>query len=257
MWMAGVLLRWLANVYLWQWRLLLPVSAALELAAFLIFFRAVSQHKPQDSGKKQLDTWIFVVIAGAMGLLATLLLNFGATLWLALRGGSPAFPQAFDQRFLVLAAWGFMVPFVWGFSAKWLPIFLGTQPPNNRLLGSAVIVHFIAVVLGLAGFFRATTALFVISSSLAIVALRLFAKPEKAAKTKGIHSSFPFFVRSAYVWLLIAAAAWHLGRERGKSRRHLGSIAPRFDRGIHCHDGLLRWSTGSACVFRDAAAVQP
>ena len=161
MWMAGVLLRWLANVYLWQWRLLLPASAGLELAAFLIFFRAVSQHKPQDSGKKQLDTWIFVVIAGTVGLLATLLLNFGATLWLAVRGGSPAFPQAFDQRFLVLAAWGFMVPFVWGFSAKWLPTFLGTQPPINRLLGSAVIVHFIAVVLGFAGFFRVTTALFV------------------------------------------------------------------------------------------------
>ena len=206
LWMSGVLLRWLANVYLWQWRLLLPASAGLELAAFLIFFRAVSQHKPQDSGKKQLDTWIFVVIAGTVGLLATLLLNFGATLWLAVRGDSPAFPQAFDQRFLVLAAWGFMVLFVWGFSAKWLPIFLGTRPLKSWILGSAVIVHFMAVALGLAGFFRVTTALFVISSSLAIVALRLFAKPEKEAKTKGIHSSFPFFVRSAYVWLLIATA---------------------------------------------------
>jgi len=182
MWMAGVLLRWLANVYLWQWRMLLPASAVLELAAFLIFFRAVSQHKPQDSGKKRLETWIFVVIAGAMGLLATLVLNLGATVWLAVRGTSPAFPQAFDQRFLVLAAWGFMVPFVWGFSAKWLPIFLGTQPPKNRVLGSAVIVHFVAVVLGLAGFLRVTTALFVISSSLAILALRLFARPEKGAK---------------------------------------------------------------------------
>src|ERR1039457_3230119 len=47
MWMTGVLLRWTANVYLWQWRVLLPFSAALELVAFLLFFRAVSQHKPQ------------------------------------------------------------------------------------------------------------------------------------------------------------------------------------------------------------------
>jgi uncharacterized protein involved in response to NO len=132
--------------------------------------------------------------------------SISAAVWLAVRGASPAFLQAFDQRFLVLAAWGFMVPFVWGFSAKWLPIFRGTLPPRNRVLGSAVIVHFIAVVLGLVGFFRVTTALFVISSSLAIVALHLFAKPEKGAKTKGIHSSFPFFVRSAYVWLLTATA---------------------------------------------------
>ncbi len=205
MWMAGVLLRWLANVYLWQWRLLLPASAGMELAAFLIFFHAVSQHKPQDSGKKRLETWIFVVIAGAMGLLATLVLNLGAAVWLAVRGTSPAFPQAFDQRFLVLVAWGFMVPFVWGFSAKWLPIFLGTQPPIKRLLGVAVAVHLIAIGLGLAGLFRVTTVLIVLSSSLVIVSLRIFAKPEKAAKTKGIHSSFPFFVRTAYVWLMVAA----------------------------------------------------
>src|ERR1017187_1120113 len=184
MWMAGVLLRWLANVYLWQWRVLLPASAGLELAAFLIFFRAVSQHKPHksnDSGKKRLDTWIFVVIAGAMGLLTTLVLNLAATVWLAVRGVSPAFPQAFDQRFLVLAAWGFMVPFVWGFSTKWLPTFLGTQPPINWLLGSAVVVHAIAIALGLAGFFRATTVLIVLSFSLAMVALGIFPTPEKAA----------------------------------------------------------------------------
>jgi len=205
MWMSGVLLRWLANVYLWQWRLLLPVSAGLELVAFVIFFRAVSQHKPEDGGKDRLDTWIFVVIAGSLGLLTTLLLNFGAAVWLALRGSSPAFPQGFDQRFLVLAAWGFMVPFVWGFSAKWLPIFLGTQPPINRLLASALVVHIIAIGFGLAGFFRVTTILIVVSCSLAIVAVRIFAKPEKAAKTKGIHASFPFFVRSAYVWLMVAA----------------------------------------------------
>src|SRR6516162_10020860 len=55
MWMSGVLLRWLANVYLWHWRELLQVSAGLELAAFLMFFRAVSQHKPQHSGKMTLE----------------------------------------------------------------------------------------------------------------------------------------------------------------------------------------------------------
>src|SRR5215471_1813750 len=42
LWMVGVLLRWFCNVYLWEWRALLPISAAMELVAFLIFFRAVS-----------------------------------------------------------------------------------------------------------------------------------------------------------------------------------------------------------------------
>lgn len=204
-WMAGVWLRWLANVYLWQWRALLPISAALELLAFLIFFRAVSQHKAEEGSKGRLETWVLVVIAGTLGLMATLLLNLGACLWLALRGTGPAFPPSFDQRFLVLAAWGFMVPFVWGFSAKWLPIFLGAKQPDNRLLAIGVPVHVTAVGLGLAAWFRLTTVLIVISSSLSIVALRIFARPERAAKTKGIHASFPYFVRVAYGWLMVAA----------------------------------------------------
>jgi hypothetical protein len=177
----------------------------MELAAFLIFFRAVSQHKPQDSGKTKLETWVWVVIAGTVGLLATLVLNLGACLWLAFRSDGPAFPPNFDQRFLIVAAWGFMVPFVWGFNAKWLPVFLGTRLPHNRMLGAAIAVQVTGIGLALAGFFRVTTALLLGSSLLAMIALRIFAQPEKAAKTKGIHSSFPFFVRSAYIWLLVAA----------------------------------------------------
>ena len=257
MWMTGVLLRWLANVYLWQWRVLLPVSAGLELAAFLIFFRAVSQHKPQDSGKKRLDTWIFVVIAGTMGLLATLLLNFGAAVWLALRGSSPAFPQAFDQRFLVLAAWGFMVPFVWGFSAKWLPTFLGTQPPINRLLGVAVAVHVIAIGVGLAGYFRVTTILIVLSCPAGDCRAPHFCQTGEGRPKPKAFTAASHFSSAAPMCGCWSPHAWRLGRERGQPGRHLGSIASRFDRGIHCHDGLLRWPTGAACLFRNAAAVQP
>lgn len=36
LWMSGVLLRWLANVYGWHWRAVLPTSASLELLAFLM-----------------------------------------------------------------------------------------------------------------------------------------------------------------------------------------------------------------------------
>lgn len=205
MWMTGVLLRWLANVYLWQWRLLLPISAALEVAAFLIFFRSVSQHKPQNSNRTNPETWIFVVIAGTIGLFATLLLNLGACVWLAFRTATPALPPALDQRFLVLATWGFMVPFIWGFSARWLPTFLGTRQPNYNMLGWAVAGYMSAIILGVAGFFRAMTVLVLLASLVAIYALRILMLSERPAKTKGIHGSFPFFVRSAYVWLVIAA----------------------------------------------------
>jgi uncharacterized protein involved in response to NO len=39
-----------------------------------------------------------------------------------------------------------------------------------------------------------------------VYALRLFELPPRPAKTKGVHASFPVFVRLAYAWALIAAA---------------------------------------------------
>ena len=206
LWMVGVSLRWFANVYLWNWRALLPLSAAMELAAFLIFFRAVSQHRPEDSGKQKLETWIFVVEAGTVGLLLTLLLNLGACVWSAVAGSTPAFPQAFDQRFLMVAAWGFMVPFIWGFSAKWLPTFLGSRDVNNRLLATAAAVLVVGVGCGLGGWFRIATLLTAVATPLAIRALVLFSPTQQPAKTQGVHPSFPFFIRTAYLWLGIAAA---------------------------------------------------
>src|SRR5262249_13073168 len=44
LWAAGITVRWLMGVYQWHWRVMLPVSAALELIAFLIFFSSVSGH---------------------------------------------------------------------------------------------------------------------------------------------------------------------------------------------------------------------
>jgi hypothetical protein len=34
--------------------------------SFAIFFRTISGHHPQDSGKSKLDEWAFVVIAGSV-----------------------------------------------------------------------------------------------------------------------------------------------------------------------------------------------
>jgi uncharacterized protein involved in response to NO len=207
-WMSGVLLRWIANVYLWHWRVLLPLSGAMELAAFLIFFRAVSQHKPEakGSGERKLETWIFVVITGSIGLLLTLTMNLVGVTWMALKGPTPAFPAGFDQRFLVVAAWGFMVPFVWGFSAKWLPTFLGTRAASNRRLALATGLLVAGVAFGLSGWFLSAMLVLLAASFAVIVALGVFSRPQKPAKTQGVHASFPYFLRSAYGWLLVAGA---------------------------------------------------
>jgi uncharacterized protein involved in response to NO len=208
LWTSGVTLRWLTGGYQWHWRVLLPLSAVLELVAFLIFFRTVSGHRPQDSGKgkEKLDAWVWGVIAGSVGLLLTLVINFGASLFLALRGASPELPPDFDQRFLVLQTWGFLVPFVWGFSAKWLPVFLGLRPVRGRVLLLAVAVNSAGVIAAMAGWMRLAVFLLLGGIVVAIWALRFFERTQQPAKVKGVHTSFPVFVRLAYVWAMVAAA---------------------------------------------------
>lgn len=205
LWTSGVALRWTANVYLWEWRALLPVSAALELAAFAIFFRAVSQHLPESSGKRGLDTWILVVASASIGLLLLLLVNLAGCLYMALRAATPAFPHVFDQRYLALMAWGFLVPFVWGFSAKWMPVFMGLKPFRPRALVAAVVVNVTGILLTVCGAGSLGAWFFVGGAALAVVALRMFEPAVNQAKIRGVHASFPYFVRMAYGWLLVAA----------------------------------------------------
>lgn len=205
MWTTGATLRWAANVYLWEWRFLLPLSAFLELGAFLIFFRAVSQHRPEASGKDKVSPWIWVVISASLGLLLVLVVNLGGCLFVSFRRTSPAFPHLFDQRYLALMAWGFLVPFVWGFSAKWMTVFLGLKPLCPKWLFSAVVVNLAGLGLTLGGAVAIGSWLFVVASGMAVAALRMFEPSEKEAKIRGVHSSFPFFVRMAYVWLIVGA----------------------------------------------------
>ncbi len=205
LWTSGVTVRWLTNVYQWHWRVLLPASAALELAAFAIFFHTISGHRPQDSGKEKLEEWIFVVIAGSIGLLLALLANLGATIFLAFSGRSPEVPASFDQSFLVLQTWGFLVPFVWGFSAKWLPVFLGLRPVRGRSLLLAVALDSLGALAAFLSSPRAAALFLFAGIALAVYALGLFASPVRHAKVRGAHSSFPSFVRIAYVWALVAA----------------------------------------------------
>lgn len=204
-WTVGVAMRWVANVYGWQWRFFLPASAVLELAAFLIFFRVVSQHRREGPGKHGLDLWVWVVLSASIGLMAVLVANFIGNVYIALGGRSPAWPHGLDQRYLVLTTWGFLVPFVWGFSAKWMGVFLGLKPVRGTLLVGALTVNFMGVVLAFVGWAAVGTAIFVSGTALAIAALRMFESPAQEAKIRGVHRSFPFFIRMAYGWLLVAA----------------------------------------------------
>ncbi len=205
LWTSGVLLRWTSNIYLWEWRLLLPLSAALQLSAFLIFAKAVSSHRPADESEV-LDTWVRLVMGATVGLFLALVMNLAAGVYLALLGESPALPHVFNQRYLVFIAWGFLVPFVWGFSARWLPVFLGLRPVREKWLRRAFVINSAGVVSALFGWIHIATALLFLATLLVTFAVRLWEASRQPAKTRGVHPTFPLFVRSAYVWLVMAGA---------------------------------------------------
>ncbi|HSM87792.1 MAG TPA: hypothetical protein VLT16_16680, partial [Candidatus Limnocylindrales bacterium] len=205
LWTAGVLLRWATGVYEWHWRAALPVSAALELAAFVIFLDSVRRHpSPASKSSGGAPVWIQAVLVGSAGFGVGLLMNLMAALYVSVRGTGPAFPAGFESRFLALLAFLFIAPTIWGFSARWLPVFLGLKPVNSMLLRTALVLATGGVLLQAAGFSHASPWLFALAALAAISALHLLRRAERPAKTTGVHSSFPIFVRTAYIWLLIA-----------------------------------------------------
>jgi uncharacterized protein involved in response to NO len=208
LWTGGVTLRWAANITEFHWRVLLPVSAALQLIAFVVFFVTVSHHKSRAAPTKRapIETWMKLVIAATVAFLLALILNQVETVVLAATGTHPVIPHWLDQRYLFLAAWGFPVLAVWGFNARWLPVFLGLREPSSSGLMAALATSVCGLAGALLGHLQIATLLLLVASILATVSLSIFGRPRKPAKTLGVSTSFPAFVRGAYVWLLIAAA---------------------------------------------------
>jgi uncharacterized protein involved in response to NO len=208
LWTAGIGLRWTANVTEFQWRILLPLSAALQLIAFLIFFATVSRHKAQPATAKRapIEPWMKLVIAATVAFLVALLVNQIETVVLASTAAHPEIPHWLDQRYLFLAAWGFPVLAIWGFNARWLPVFLGLREPSSRGLMTALMILVAALGASSFGYLLIATLLLFVASIIATGALRIFGTSLKPAKILGVSPSFPAFVRGAYIWLLIAGA---------------------------------------------------
>ncbi len=210
LWTSGVAMRWLANIYSWHWQTLYVVSASFELIAVLFFLMAASRHKmpekPEKGKKAKMELWMISVLLGTAGLTASIIFNFVECLKLAMSGTNQAFPYEVDQKFLILIAWGFIVPTVWGFSARWLPSFLGVEHPRARAFAAVLVLDAAGVLCGMAGWIRSAAILLAIAALAVSIALHLIEKPRGTAKVQGIHPSFPVFVRLVYVWLVIAGA---------------------------------------------------
>ena len=211
LWTTGVALRWTANIYGWHWRIAVPISATFELIAVLLFLSAASHHKRPNEpaashSKRPMELWMLSVLLGTAGLTGAIIFNFVECIRLAIAGVSPSFPHALDQKYLVILGWGFIVPVVWGFSARWLPTFLGISKPRGDLFSAGLIFDVIGVVSAISGQIKIGASLLAAGAILSGFALRMAEFPHSKAKTQGVHSSFPAFARIPYLWLGIAGA---------------------------------------------------
>ena len=190
LWTAGVTMRWASGTWPWQWRVLYPLAGFLEMIAVAIFVSAVFLTKPRARD----DAWrtsVLIITAAGFGFLFTTIVNAVESLIVARHGGAPVFPAGFDQYFLVLATWGFVVPFIWGFSTRWLPPLIGLKKTNNALALAAVAALFIGVA-------TANAVILLVAAIHFAIALRIFEPAQKKAKQ-------PLFLRIAYGWMIVSA----------------------------------------------------
>lgn len=206
LWTAGVGLRWWAGFTSSLWRDILVPAAVLELAGFglalhlLIFAPGRRERKvPQD-----LSSWMGMIGLSSLGvaLLANLLISIRLV-----RGGAvfPVVPPEWDRSFLLVAVWGFVVPVAWGYSARFVTILLGLEPPGYRWaqwLSAGVGVF---VVFALIRQFLAADLLAVILTVTGVWVLRVFHPARRPAKLLGAHHHYPFFIRLAFGWLVVGA----------------------------------------------------
>ena len=167
---------------------------------------------------------------GGMRESFTLVMNLAAAVYIGRLGASPALPHDLDQRFLAGVTWGFLAPFVWGFSTKWLPVLLGLRPMHRHVLAAGVAANVLGVALALAGHGTGATRLFLVAATAVVLGLRVLEPPVQPARSRGVHRSFPAFVRVAYVWLIVAAvlgvaaAGWDVSGGIWGASRHAFTV---------------------------------
>ncbi|HZT33555.1 MAG TPA: NnrS family protein [Bryobacteraceae bacterium] len=209
LWTGAVAARWFSALWDWHWRTIWPLAAAAELAAALLL---VWQCTASSKSRRRLELWNQLVFAGFGGMLVVLALQL-AFVWPP--PASPLIPEARDRMLVGLALWIFCFPIVWGFSTRFLPAFLGLEPPGAR----AARVGMAALVLGasgmLAGFERLASGLLAMAVLAACWSLRIFHPAPRPAKLIGVDPRYPWFVRAAFAWLIVSALLPLAGVSRG------------------------------------------
>jgi len=210
LWTAGVTWRWWAGVSAQAWRPALVVSGALELVALALVMRVVafkSGHRSakDEPPKRPTDLGSWLGIFGFASLAVALILNLGISIYVVVTAPWPVYPATADRIFLLIALWGFAVPMAWGYSTRFVTVFLGLEAPVHRAAGVLCVGIGAIVVCALARQFLLADLLALASTAVGIWAIRVFRRAPRPAKLLGAYEGYPAFVRLAYLWLVIGA----------------------------------------------------
>lgn len=211
LWTAGAGWRWLVGVGAPHWRIGLVASALLELGAFLLaqyllwFERAEQPPAGHGAAAKKsfpgdLASWLGIAGFSSFGI--ALLLNLYLSIDVALHSGEPVFPAAADRVFLMVALWGFAIPVAWGYSARFVTIFVGLRPALQaaaRWLAAGVAA---VVVFALLRQFLLADIMAAVVTFGAVGALQVFRAPTREPKRMGVYRHYPVFIRLAYAWVV-------------------------------------------------------
>lgn len=207
LWTVGVSWRWLGTFYNWHWRVALVGSAICLLGAYGMLQWVLFSPGPARRQSKELPidlgSWLGIVGFFVLGIV--LVWNLILSVAVAHTGASPAVPPVADRSFWLVALWGFVVPVAWGYSTRFVTVFLGLPAPRQSATAWLClgVLAFVGLVIGHR--FLAADLLICALVIGAIWALRVFARSERPPKRAEVYWHYPIFVRMAFGWLLVSA----------------------------------------------------
>ncbi len=210
LWTVGIAWRWWVGVWSDGWRLGLVASALVELAAYVLAQRILLFPPVKEKKKRRhrvpsdLGSWLGMV--GFAGLGLALALNLAIAIYVSGTQSLPVYPAKLDRLLLMAELWGFVIPLAWGYSTRFVTIFLGLEPPDHRAARWLCPALALTVLSAFTFRFWITDLLALVTTWTAVPALRIFERPARPAKLLYIYKGYPLFIRIAYVWLVVATA---------------------------------------------------
>jgi hypothetical protein len=144
-------------------------------------------------------------IAGFASLAVALLINLAISISVARHASAPVYPATQDRIFLLIALWGFAVPMAWGYSTRFVTIFLSLEPPVHGAAKWLSLAVGAVVLLALTRQFLLADAASLLMTLGALWALRVFHPSVRPPKVLGTYRRYPEFVRASYGWLTVGA----------------------------------------------------